>query len=41
VPAATQEPSMADLYFLPISAALVVLVIIVLAMLAIMMMKKP
>jgi hypothetical protein len=40
-PAATQEPSMADLYFLPISAALVVLVIIVLAMIAIMMMKKP
>jgi hypothetical protein len=40
-PMPTQEPSMADLYFLPISAALVVLVIIVLAMLAIMMMKKP
>jgi hypothetical protein len=40
-PAATQAPSMADLYFLPISVALVVLVVIVLAMLAVMMMKKP
>ncbi|NLF87467.1 hypothetical protein GX563_01435 [Candidatus Bathyarchaeota archaeon] len=40
-PAATQEPSMADLYFLPISVALVILVVIVLAMLAIMIMKKP
>jgi hypothetical protein len=40
-PMPTQAPSAADQYFLPISAALVVLVIIVLAMLAVMMMRKP
>jgi hypothetical protein len=39
-PQPTQAPSMADLYFLPATAALVVLVVIVLVMLALMM-KKP
>jgi hypothetical protein len=37
----TQQPSAADLYFVPATIAIVVLIVIVLAMLAFMMLKKP
>jgi outer membrane protein assembly factor BamB len=40
-PVPTQEPSAADLYFIPAIAGLAVLSIIVLAMLALILMKKP